>query len=142
MNTSKHIHDAKLIQWISLFQEQSESGLTVSAWCEEKGLSKHAYYYWKRLAKEAYMDSIESEIVPLQLETSSLQPLSPLAPDSDTVLSESRDLDNLANFSSKANSHNSDHSVVTISVNGIHIDVEPSASDELVTRIIEVIRHA
>lgn len=133
MNTSKQVHDAKLIQWISFFQEQAGSGLTVSDWCQEKGLSKHAFYYWKRQAKEAYVDSLEPDIVPLQLEMTSPESLY-----SEPALDSNSSLYNLAN---SRNSFNTD-SLVSISAQGIHVDIEPSAPDALITKIIEVIRHA
>ena len=34
--------------WRKLLQEQSRSGLSVRAFCEERGLRQHAFYFWRR----------------------------------------------------------------------------------------------
>ena len=73
MKSNQKIHQANLSKWTSLFQEQADSGLTVKEWCSQNSLSIHAFYYWKRIAKEAYVSSIMPEIVPLPIE--SLQPI-------------------------------------------------------------------
>ena len=52
MNANKRIHDTKFATWASLIQKQAESGLPVKQWCDENGVTKNAYYYWKRLIKE------------------------------------------------------------------------------------------
>ena len=59
MNANKRIHDAKFATWVSLIQKQAESGLPVKQWSDENGVTKNAYYYWKRLIKEAYADSVK-----------------------------------------------------------------------------------
>ncbi len=33
--------------WRKLLQEQSRSGLSVRAFCEEHGLRQHAFYFWR-----------------------------------------------------------------------------------------------
>ena len=58
MNTDLKIRQAKLSRWAALFQEQASSGLHVKTWCDQNGISIHAYYYWKRIVKEAY-DSVD-----------------------------------------------------------------------------------
>ena len=35
MNAKQKIHQAKLDQWIGLFKEQADSGLSVRQWCEK-----------------------------------------------------------------------------------------------------------
>ncbi len=139
MNADKRIHDSKLAHWITLFQKQAESGLTVADWCSQNGLSKNAYYYWKRIAKEAYTDSVIPEIVPIDItqpsDSATTVPLLPKFHNSPELhnLHNSRELANLAN----------NHANSSVSVfNDIMIDIGPSASDELISRLIEVIRHA
>ena len=34
--------------WRKLLQEQSPSGVSVRAFCEERGLRQHAFYFWRR----------------------------------------------------------------------------------------------
>ena len=47
MNTKQKLHQIKLQQWATRFQEQASSGLTVRAWCAENNLTIHTYNYWK-----------------------------------------------------------------------------------------------
>lgn len=70
MNTKQKLHQIKLQQWASRFQEQASSGLTVKAWCTENNISIHTYNYWKHLLKQEYVESTLSEqhdIVPLTM---------------------------------------------------------------------------
>lgn len=133
MNANKRIHDAKFATWVSLIQKQAESGLPVKQWCDENGVTKNAYYYWKRLIKETYADSVLPEIVPLNTDdTTTVESTTPI-----TLLSapqqtpEQTELHNLRNSQT-----------VTVSSNDISIDINSSASNELVAKIIEVIRNA
>jgi hypothetical protein len=34
--------------WRKLLHEQSRSGLSVRAFCEQRGLRQHAFYFWRR----------------------------------------------------------------------------------------------
>ena len=65
MKVNQKLHQAKLAKWVALLQDQASSGLPVKEWCAQNDVTVHAYYYWKRLAKEAYINSIIPEIVPL-----------------------------------------------------------------------------
>ena len=35
----------QLQQWRGMVQERMESGLSVKAWCAERGITEHVYYY-------------------------------------------------------------------------------------------------
>ena len=65
MNAKQKIHQAKLNQWISLFKEQSDSGLTIRQWCEKNNYSFHTYNYWKHILKEEYASAALPDIVPV-----------------------------------------------------------------------------
>lgn len=132
MNVNKKLHDAKLLEWAALFKEQAESGLKVLDWCSSKGISKDTYYYWKHQLKDAYVEASMPEIVPLSL------PSTPSPTNSESLLPtpnpslNSRDL------------YNSCHSADTISVfmGDIRIEIGSNASDELIAKVIGVMRHA
>ena len=132
MNVNKKLHDAKLLEWAALFKEQSESGLKVLEWCSSKGISKDTYYYWKHQLKDAYVEASMPEIVPLSL------PSTPSPTNSESLLPtpnpslNSRDL------------YNSCHSADTISVfmGDIRIEIGSNAPDELISKVIGVMRHA
>ena len=40
--------------WLDLMDHQTESGLSIAAFCQKHNLSRHQFYYWrKRLAKNS-----------------------------------------------------------------------------------------
>ena len=47
MNAKQKIHQAKLNHWMSLFQQQAASGLTIRQWCEQNNCSFHSFNYIK-----------------------------------------------------------------------------------------------
>ncbi|MGN1198419.1 MAG: IS66 family insertion sequence element accessory protein TnpA [Acetatifactor sp.] len=47
MNSKQKLHQIKLTQWASRFQEQAASGLTVKARCVKNNVTIHTYNYWK-----------------------------------------------------------------------------------------------
>ena len=130
MATNQKLRQAKIAKWTSLLNDQAASGLKVTDWCKENNISIHAYYYWKRIIKEEYFQSILPEIVPI----GSGSP-SPCAESTIIPTVESRDL---------CNSHNlSNHtSTVSISIGDIRIEIGASASDEMILGIIKAVRYA
>ena len=126
MKSNQKIHQANLSKWTALFQEQADSGLTIKEWCSQNSLSIHAFYYWKRIAKEAYVSSIMPEIVPLPIESLQLIPAS----DDEHELYKLRE-----SSEEKTNS-------VTISIGDIQIEIGSNASDEMISGIIKAVRHA
>ncbi|MCQ2513387.1 MAG: hypothetical protein MJ092_08410 [Lachnospiraceae bacterium] len=75
MNAHQKIHQIKLSEWSARFAEQKASGLTVKQWCDQAGVSKDNYYYWKRILKENALDQMLPDIVPLASPSSSCNPL-------------------------------------------------------------------
>ncbi len=146
MNANKKIHDANLLEWAALIKEQSESGLTIADWCSQKGISKDKYFYWKRLVKEACLDSVMPEIVPLNAGPIDSQSSIPMLPEPTPP----SNFDNLPNSHNLLNSresrdlYNSCHSADTISVfmGDIRIEIGSNASDELIAKVIGVMRRA
>ena len=63
MNNKQKLHQIKLKQWASLFQQQASSGLTVKVWCAENNISVYAYNYWKHKLKQEYVKASLSEQV-------------------------------------------------------------------------------
>ena len=81
MNTDLKIRQAKLSRWTALFHEQASSGLNVKTWCDRNGVSIHAYYYWKRILKDAYVDSMLPDIVPITIPDMPSTPSDPVQPE-------------------------------------------------------------
>ena len=50
----------QLQQWRGMVQERMESGLSVRAWCAERGITEHAYYYRLRQIREVACQALES----------------------------------------------------------------------------------
>ena len=132
MKAKEKVRKANLTQWSTKFQDQASSGLTVKEWCSQNNVSVYAFYYWKRIAKEAYVDSIIPDIVPV---ASSLPAFgeSP-AVDTPQQLPNSRDLYNFSKSSS--------HDTITISVGDTRIEIGSSASDEMILAIVKAVRYA
>ncbi|NLF45664.1 MAG: transposase [Syntrophomonadaceae bacterium] len=53
MDTRKIATEYRLSQWMNVVQEQQLSGQTIKDFCQEKGISRHAYFYWRRKIREA-----------------------------------------------------------------------------------------
>ena len=51
--------------WAEIIHDRSESGLPVYKYCQEKGLSKNAYFYWLKKIKEAALKSAGVDFVEL-----------------------------------------------------------------------------
>ena len=134
MVANKTIHQAALAKWTALFQEQKSSGLAIKEWCSKNNVSIHAYYYWKRIAKEEYVRSIIPDIVPLPI------PSDPIAESISSV-------EDIQSEHKLYNSFNSGHTIaldstVSISMNDIRIEIGPETPDALITKIIGALRHA
>jgi hypothetical protein len=146
MKSSQKLHLAKLAEWSVRFQEQAASGLSIKDWCSQNGVSLYAYQYWKRIAKEAYLDSLIPEIVQVP------EPALPASSDQLTALpsatppvglstcSNSRDLYNLSD-SRGSDSLRSPQSVL-LSIGDIRIEFGATSTDEDIFRILKAVRHA
>ena len=133
MNAKQKLHQTNLATWIARFKEQSESGLTIKAWCQENSISFHAYNYWKHLAKESYVDSMMPDIVPLGIPKISDTPQAlPVA----TAVHSEHDSSKL--HESRAPKVNP----FSISLGDIRIEIGSGASDDMIAGIIKAVRHA
>ena len=132
MESGQKIQQAKPTKWVVLFQEQASSGLTIKDWCSQNDVSIHAYHYWKRIAKETYVNSLITDIVPLPL------PKSPFLPD---VSSNTQPEHELYNLRESCESQTPTSSPVCVSIVDIHIEIGSKASDEMISHIIKAVRH-
>ena len=51
----------QLREWASQIQERLDSGLTVQAWCEERGLPVKTYYYRLKRVREELLEAAENQ---------------------------------------------------------------------------------
>lgn len=134
MNAKQKIHQAKLNQWISLFKEQADSGLTVRQWCEKNNYSFHTYNYWKHILKEEYAAAVLPDIVPVFPSVPALP--TPVSPNetsgmTQTISHNSRDLRDSCHTNT-----------IRIMIGDTEISLGSSSSDEMICRIIQAVRHA
>lgn len=133
MNVNQTMHLANLSKWTALFHEQRQSGLTIKDWCSQNNVSVYAFFYWKRIAKETYVQSILPGSVP-QPQSDQLSCL----PDT-TPATEKHELYNLSNLR--------DHpsptvpAPITISLDNIRITFDADVADERIFQILKAVRH-
>ncbi len=46
----------KFLLWKQRLEEIKQSDLTVGEWCSQNGVSKHAYYYWRKKILDSIND--------------------------------------------------------------------------------------
>ncbi len=128
MNAKQKIHQANLTKWAALIHEQQESGLSIDKWCEQEGITRHSYFYWKHALKEEALKPLEAQdIVPLLPSPGSALPTTSSAV-------QSHELYNSSNKQSAT--------TASITLGDIHIEIGANASDDLISGIIKAVRHA
>lgn len=136
MNAKQKFHQAKLNQWIGLFKEQADSGLTVRQWCEENNYSIHTYNYWKHILKEEYAATALHDIVPVF----PLDPALPIPASSGLgKMTQTLSCDSCDSRDLRDSCH---VGTIRILIGDTEISLSPSASDEMICRIIQAVRHA
>lgn len=122
MNNKQKLHQIKLTQWASRFQEQAASGLTVKAWCAENNVTIHTYNYWKHKLKLEYVDSV----LPAEHDIVALTPnLLQTCPNKTPVFCELHE-----------------HNTLNITCGDINISVGPTVSEEKLLLLIKAVRYA
>ena len=56
MDTRPATANIRMQQWMTVFKEKTESGLTVDEYCDQNGISRNAYYYWLRKVRSAALE--------------------------------------------------------------------------------------
>ena len=131
MNSKQKLHQIKLTQWASRFQEQAASGLTVKAWCAENNVTIHTYNYWKHKLKLEYVDSL----LPAEHDIIALTPdLLQTCPNNTPVFCQLHD---------SLKSHDlHEHNTLSITCGDINISVGPTVSEEKLLLLIKAVRYA
>ena len=124
MNTRQKLLQIHLNEWATRFADQKASGLTVRQWCDQNNYSVHTYNYWKHILKEELASQVLPDIVPITLP----EPTPQMLPVADPLLS------TLANSAIRA--------TAKLSVNGISIEFDSTASEEFLRTIIKAARYA
>lgn len=131
MSTKSMLRQAKLNEWAVRFSDQKASGLTVKEWCRQNNLSQDKFFYWKRLLKENAIEQALPEIVPLAM---------PLVPE--PVNSTLSDTTNDAYESCASCTSCASNSCARLLINGICIELDSSAPEAFIRKLIKAVRHA
>ena len=102
--------------WAQIIQERNASGLTITEYCSQMGISETAYYYWLRKLRRAALSSTGVELV--EIKESAAQALSCAKHQSHS-------------FSAEA----------TISVGSLLISVNRNTPRELILTLMEAAAH-
>lgn len=122
------LHQMKLQDWALKIKDQASSGLLVSEWCAQNHVTRYQLHYWKRLVKEAAIEQMLPEIVPLPLST----------PDTDS--SHTGFPCRATSASSAASSCDEPaHSSVSLKVNGISLELDPSTPTDFLIKLMKAV---
>ena len=53
MDTKLITRQYRLQKWAKLIAERSDCGLTIHAFCQKRGISRNAYFYWLKRVRQA-----------------------------------------------------------------------------------------
>ena len=59
----------RMEEWRKIIADCQNSGLKVDEWCEQNGVSRNSYYYWLRKIREKACQSVSSELLPIENES-------------------------------------------------------------------------
>ena len=88
MKISEVKREYQLQEWSGMLRERKESGLSVKAWCSERGITEHTYYYrLRQMACNALEQAQPAQLaeVPLAPKVSENQPVLRLATNAGTL---------------------------------------------------------
>ena len=53
METKEVTMEIRLAQWAQVMQDRVSSGQSIAAYCAQRGIGRHSYFYWQRKLREA-----------------------------------------------------------------------------------------
>ncbi len=62
-------HEEKYNLWHERFQRQKESGLTITAWCEQNQIAQSQFYYWQKKITASPSEA-DNAIIPISIPAS------------------------------------------------------------------------
>ena len=133
MNTQTKLHNAKLQEWSRHFSNQKSGGLNAKAYCTANHISYHSFNYWKNQLKEAVVDRMMPDIVPLPIPEVFPQPMTAAS-------------DNISDIMVCTNRKNcTNHAItnpVSLSINGLALELDSSVPDVFLSKLIKAVRYA
>lgn len=108
----------RLEKWNEAICTQKASGLTIKDWCSENGVNLNTYYYYLRRIRDAMLESSGPRLVEMKTNAEDAAPKA-----ADPVSGEF-------------------HPLVTVRVRDSEIRIGENASLELISAVLEAVRHA
>lgn len=120
VDTKKATSAVRLRSWKEVFQTRAESGLSVKEWCHDNDIPESRYYYWqKKLRRTAIEAACKEKFVEIH-------------PDNfPTELSADRVLSPISN-----------DAVMSIEVNGMHLNINGQVPEDVLATVLRVMRYA
>jgi len=53
METKEMTMEIRLAQWAQVMQDRVSNGQNIAAYCAQRGIGRHSYFYWQRKLREA-----------------------------------------------------------------------------------------
>ncbi len=130
MSSKTIINQARLNEWASRFADQKASGLSVSQWCLQNNITKDKYFYWKRKLKDEIVTKALPDIVPISL---------PVPSEPEPITPSKSNRESCSSCTSCATIPTGSCSRVYI--NGITVEFDSSAPENLIKGILKAVRH-
>ena len=52
MNTREIAEEYRLSHWAQIMEERADSGQSIAAYCAQRGIGRHSYFYWQKKLRE------------------------------------------------------------------------------------------
>lgn len=115
VNTREIAEQYRLRHWAKIMQERTENGLSIKAFCQQKGIGPNTYFYWQRKLREAASPALPQ---PAPVEQS-------LVPRGWAVCKAAEPVPVKA---------------LSIEIGGVRIEVEPDTDQELLVKTCRVLK--
>ena len=76
MGCSAEVREEKRRRWEGILAEQEGSGLSIAAFCRERGLNVHTFHYWKKRLRPKASDAATPNTSFQELELAAASPSS------------------------------------------------------------------
>ncbi|NBJ14715.1 MAG: IS66 family insertion sequence element accessory protein TnpB [Dehalobacter sp. 4CP] len=115
MNIQKVTTEYRLSQWMQVIQDRQCSGQSIKDFCQEKGISKHAYFYWQRQLRK---------VACMELSKRKEETIVSCVPEGWMQLSQGQEI----------------KSTLDIEVGGCHVTVDAETDPELLKKVCRILR--
>ena len=113
MNTQQIKAEYRMSKWAQVIRDKQECSQTIKEFCETRGISEHAYYYWLRKLRDAAYTRLSNSDEPANDASQGWLQISPAHEIKDSL---------------------------KIEVGGCHISVNTATDPELLKRVCRILR--